>query len=48
MSTAVVPPMPCVVDPSRAGTQDEDKPRLTLAHLLHPEDWDLPDWNGPR
>ncbi|KAF9819785.1 hypothetical protein IEO21_01876 [Rhodonia placenta] len=22
--------------------------RLSLPHLLHPDSWDLPEWNGPR
>ncbi|OBZ69241.1 hypothetical protein A0H81_10771 [Grifola frondosa] len=23
-------------------------PRLILSHLLHPQSWDLPEWNGPH
>ncbi|KAI8989690.1 hypothetical protein BD414DRAFT_577517 [Trametes punicea] len=45
-TTAAVLPLPSLVDRSQATT--EGKPRLTLAHLLHPRDWDLPEWNGPH
>ncbi|KAL1944699.1 hypothetical protein VTO73DRAFT_3129 [Trametes versicolor] len=48
MATAVVPSMPDVVDRAQTSSVDEDTPRLTLGHLLHPEHWELPHWNGPR
>ncbi|KAI0372924.1 hypothetical protein BV20DRAFT_1014134 [Pilatotrama ljubarskyi] len=44
MSTATVLP---VLD-GVGGSQAAEKPSLTLAHLLHPEQWDLPEWNGPH
>lgn len=48
MATAVVPSMPDVFDRAQTSSVDEDTPRLTLGHLLHPEHWELPHWNGPR
>ncbi|OSD08591.1 hypothetical protein PYCCODRAFT_1429644 [Trametes coccinea BRFM310] len=39
-------PLPPAVDEQQAVSQQQ--PRLTLAHLLHPEHWDLPEWNGPH
>ena len=27
---------------------NESLARLTLNHLLKPELWDLPEWNGPQ
>ncbi|KAI0636713.1 hypothetical protein C8Q77DRAFT_1154627 [Trametes polyzona] len=43
MATAAIPQLPCVVGggPAQEANHEESS-RLTLAHLLHPERWDLP------
>ncbi|KAJ8456912.1 hypothetical protein ONZ51_g11843 [Trametes cubensis] len=47
MASATATPQASVVEsPQMADSQEN--PRLTLAHLLHPEHWELPEWNGPH
>ncbi|KAI0819535.1 hypothetical protein BC628DRAFT_1413667 [Trametes gibbosa] len=48
MATMAAPSMHRVVGPLQNVARDEENPRLTLQHLLHPEHWDLPEWNGPH
>ncbi|KAI0780670.1 hypothetical protein BD413DRAFT_8515 [Trametes elegans] len=47
MAAAAVSPIPRTLN-GLSTTGQEPKPRLTLDHLLNPELWDLPVWNGPH
>ena len=44
---ATLSALPCV---PLLPQQEDDKSqaRLTLSHLLNPDLWDLPEWNGPQ
>ncbi|KAI0748520.1 hypothetical protein C8Q80DRAFT_744096 [Daedaleopsis nitida] len=46
---ATVSALPCIpLLPPPEDTEAPSQTRLTLTHLLNPNLWDLPEWNGPH
>ncbi|KAH9945885.1 uncharacterized protein BXZ73DRAFT_86130 [Epithele typhae] len=48
MAAALATLPPIVPAPAQSTNEQQSLARLTLNHILSPELWDLPEWNGPH